>query len=288
PHSHFIRIDRPIIDGDGRVVAVVRPPPSADYEAKILEATGLLTDLGKRLVVGEDEYNHKRGSGYASINTGISHGQGSKKPARSNHGPNTQVIEELLQANSFRQLAIHQSETLGLYYPKCHQIYENALSALTARHPELGGRNYEGSVFPKAAFNFGGTVWSHKHIDTKNFTFGWCCITALGTFDHTAGGHLILWELGLILELPAGYTASILSSLIIHSNTPTKDGDLRYSFVQYFPGEIMRYVDNGCITDKGMRRNNKKLLERSMQMRKSHGSGYNYMAEAEVVIVRRK
>ncbi|PPR00995.1 hypothetical protein CVT24_000569 [Panaeolus cyanescens] len=282
-------VDRPIVDGDGRIIGVVRPPPSQEYRADVDEAKKLMAEVGGKLVVGDDDYSHPRGSGYISINTGISHGQGTQKPARSNHGANSAAVAQLLESKSMQHLARYQSDSLRLYYPKCYQLYKDALDILMAKHPELASRNFADSIFPKSAFNLGGNAWSHKHVDSKNFPFGWCCITSLGDFSHVTGGHLILWDLGLILELPAGYSASILSALIIHSNIPTsEEGDIRYSFVQYFPGEIMRYVDNGCLTDRGFRKKGKKLQERQVAARQRHRRGYDYLADADTLIIRKK
>ena len=45
------------------------------------------------------------------------------------------------------------------------------------------------------AFNLGNHVITKKHIDPENCPFGWCTITALGDFDASKGGHIILWIL---------------------------------------------------------------------------------------------
>ncbi|KAJ6449033.1 hypothetical protein C8R47DRAFT_926704, partial [Mycena vitilis] len=60
-----------------------------------------------------------------------------------------------------------------------------------------------------------------------------CAITALGTFDYTKGGHLILWDCKLILEFPPGTTTLIPSTAIFHFNIPISQGEHHYSFTQY-------------------------------------------------------
>jgi hypothetical protein len=57
------------------------------------------------------------------------------------------------------------------------------------------------------------------HLDFANLAWGWCAITALGDFDPDKGGHLILWDLKLIIRFPPGSTILIPSTLIHHSNT---------------------------------------------------------------------
>ena len=83
-----------------------------------------------------------------------------------------------------------------------------------------------------------------KHTDYGNLAFGWCCITALGDYDYTRGGHLILWDLKLVIEFPPGATILIPSSTIHHSNARIQAGEHRYSITQYSAGGLFRWVDN--------------------------------------------
>lgn len=72
-----------------------------------------------------------------------------------------------------------------------------------------------------------------------------CAITALGNFDHTLGGHLVLWDLKLVIEFPAGATILLPSATLRHSNIAVQDGETRYSFSQYAAGGLFRWVDQG-------------------------------------------
>jgi hypothetical protein len=60
-----------------------------------------------------------------------------------------------------------------------------------------------------------------------------------------AGGHLVLWDLQLIIEFPPGATILIPSALLRHSNTTIQKGEERYSFTQYTAGGPFRWVDHG-------------------------------------------
>lgn len=82
-----------------------------------------------------------------------------------------------------------------------------------------------------------------------------CARLTLGEFDHTKGGHLILWDAKLIIEFPAGSTIFIPSATLRHSNTPIQDGERRSSFTQYTAGGVFRWVDNEYKTDVQLRRN---------------------------------
>lgn len=110
-------------------------------------------------------------------------------------------------------------------------------------------RIFPGSVFPCTAFNFGGSVWCYMHKDTQNCPYGMCAIQALGRFDPSKGGHLVLWELKLIIEFPPASLILLPSATITHSNIPVQDGETRTSFTQFCAGSIFRWVDYGFRTE---------------------------------------
>lgn len=113
---------------------------------------------------------------------------------------------------------------------------------------------------PSVAFNLGDRVVTKKHTDSTNCPFGWCTITALGDFDASKGGHIILWDLGMVLEFSAGACVCLPSALITHSNIPTGENETRMSFTQYCSGEIFRYIENGFATDKSLEKNDPAIL----------------------------
>jgi hypothetical protein len=113
---------------------------------------------------------------------------------------------------------------------------------------------------PTVAFNLGNRVITKKHIDSQNCPFGWCTITALGEFDASKGGHIILWDLGIVLEFPAGACVCLPSALITHSNIPTNESETRMSFTQYCSGEIFRHIENGFRTDKNLEKQDPAIL----------------------------
>jgi hypothetical protein len=106
------------------------------------------------------------------------------------------------------------------------------------------------SVFAAATFNFGPRTVTFPHIDFANLAWGWCAITALGDFDPDKGGHLILWDLKLIIRFPPGSTIFIPSALIRHSNTSIQAHEKRFSFTQYTSAGIFRFVENGFRSDE--------------------------------------
>jgi hypothetical protein len=85
-------------------------------------------------------------------------------------------------------------------------------------------------------------------LDFANLPFGYCAITALGDYNPKTGGHFVLWECKLILELPPGATILIPSAIVTHFNLPVADHETRYSFTQYAAGGLFRWVDNNFMT----------------------------------------
>ncbi len=105
-------------------------------------------------------------------------------------------------------------------------------------------------VFPCRTFNLAKQSASVLYTDHNNLAQGWCSITALGDFNPVLGGHLVLWDLGIVVEFPPNSTILIPSSLIVHSNTPIQSDEVRYSIVQYAAGHLFRWAKNGFVTDK--------------------------------------
>lgn len=138
--------------------------------------------------------------------------------------------------------------SFALWAPKVHRYYKEHDDALHREFPHLG-RNFPKSVFSCAAFNFGPSAWTYKHRDILNIPFGWCAVTAMGDFDPSTGGHLVLWDLKMVVEFPHAATILLPSATIAHSNIPVGAHEVRGSFTQYTPGGLIRYVDNGFRTE---------------------------------------
>jgi hypothetical protein len=127
------------------------------------------------------------------------------------------------------------------------RFYRNSLSALFDSDPSLP--RWFRSAFGSVSFNMGPETVCWPHTDDRNLAFGWCAITALGNFNPDRGGHLVLWDLGLIVRFPPGSTVLIPSALLTHSNIPILAGEERYSIIQYTSSGIFRWVYNGFQSD---------------------------------------
>ena len=135
-----------------------------------------------------------------------------------------------------------------MFFPKTHQYYRSSMEALCREKTNLEFPFVDS--LPAAAFNLGPRTVCVPHRDAKNLSFGICCITALGDFDPSAGGHLVLEELELVVTFPPGATVLIPSAVVTHSNTSIQEGERRYSFTQYASGSLFSYVENGMRTAK--------------------------------------
>lgn len=86
------------------------------------------------------------------------------------------------------------------------------------------------------------------HRDAANLVYGWCVVWALGTFDFTLGGHIVLHEAKLIIELGPGDMIFLPSACITHENIPIQETEQRYSVTLYSAGHLFRYRDCGFRT----------------------------------------
>jgi hypothetical protein len=146
----------------------------------------------------------------------------------------------------------------AFYFPKVYSHYSNNLTKLFDHHPYLE-HNFDNSIFPAATFNMGPESVTLKHADTSNFYAGGCHVHSGGNYDHKRGGHIILFNLKLIIEFPTGSDVIIPSAALTHGNTPIQPGETRVSFTQYCSGGLFRWVQYGFRTLKDLAKCNPKL-----------------------------
>lgn len=130
-----------------------------------------------------------------------------------------------------------------------YQLYDETLSSLLKHHPDLTV-NFERSVFSAIGFNVGPRTVTFPHSDHLNLAGGWCVITPLGHFDSKAGGHIVLRQLGIAVELPVGSSIAITSAVVEHFNTDIGIDETRMSITQFSPAGIFRWVENSFRTNK--------------------------------------
>ncbi|KAF7350105.1 hypothetical protein MVEN_01312600 [Mycena venus] len=188
----------------------------------------------------------RRGT-HRSKTIGSSMGGGQEVPTNFFHSVlNTIILTGLLAQEPFQHIVGFTNSLFQTYVPDLHLYYYQMMEQLHTWNQNLR-RNFlpTVSVFAAATFNFGMQTVTFPHLDFANLAWGWCAIMALGDFDPDCGGHLILWDLKLILRFLPGCTLFIPSALVRHSNTLVQAHKKRFSFTQYTTASIFRFVDNG-------------------------------------------
>lgn len=132
---------------------------------------------------------------------------------------------------------------MATWAPNLYVYYVEHLGALHAHYPGLR-HIFTSSIFSASTYNLGPRTVCCRHTDFANLPFGWCSVTALGSFDPKKGGHLMLWECGLVIEFPPGATILLPSAIISHCNTAIAENESCYSFSQYTARGLFRWVDN--------------------------------------------
>lgn len=125
------------------------------------------------------------------------------------------------------------------------------LGMLFRRHQSLQ-LNFPNSIYPATSFNFGPSTVCLDHTDAANDACNYCHITALGDYDPDLGGHLILYDLKLVIRFPPGSSVLIPSAIMRHGNVPIRAHETRMSLTQYCAGGLMRWVECGFRTVGGL------------------------------------
>ncbi|KAK7435867.1 hypothetical protein VKT23_019398 [Stygiomarasmius scandens] len=221
-------------------------PNSIEWDALVRRVDTVFMQLGKRL--NWQKILRRRGW-HLSVPIGESFGGGQTRPANFSHTPHDEeAINDVTCDPDVRRVAGLCDHYLKVYFPKIHTLYANALERIHEDNPSLR-RNFDNSVFAAANINIEKAV-AFPHVDYLNLLFGLCAVFPTGSFDYTRGGHLIIWELGLVIEFPPGTVILLPSALFKHSNTAIADSETRSSITFYSASGLFRWVHNGCMSDK--------------------------------------
>ncbi|KAJ7195404.1 hypothetical protein B0H12DRAFT_1038716 [Mycena haematopus] len=242
-----LRTPIPLVDCHGRIFAVLSgQPDNPAYRQSVERAFRFITSEGIAARFPLSMRHHRRGL-FTAMNVGLTYGKGQLHPTWLDNHAHTDLAARLLAHKDIIRMANFASAAFALWAPRLHDYYVQYNQQLESKLPHLH-RPFLRSVFSCAAFNFGPRVRTFKHRDVCNLPFGWCAIQSLGDFDATKGGHLILWDINLVVEFPAGALILLPSATIAHSNVAVQPHEERISFTQFTAGGLFRYVDNGFRT----------------------------------------
>ncbi|KAJ7038838.1 hypothetical protein C8F04DRAFT_950769 [Mycena alexandri] len=266
--THAPREPTPIIDADRHILLVLggQPPNDLEWDTAVAEkaadgmqaaAIEIYTEPKWRRKASLAEDAPRRGS-HAAKHVGAAMGGGQRYPQNLAHGVrNLAVFAGLFGLKALQRIAGWTNLLFMVFAPNLHEYYRATYAALcdwdrSQQRKKHITRNFAErfSVFTTATFNFGPVTVTLPHIDFGNLAWGWCAITALGNFDPDRGGHLVLWDLKLIIRFPPGSTILLPSAILRHSNLTIGPNETRFSFTQFTPAGIFRWVYNGFRTDK--------------------------------------
>ena len=125
-------------------------------------------------------------------------------------------------------------------------MFSHTLRALFAEDSHLR-RIYEGTVWPMLTFNYGPEFGTVAQMKINPAADGADWIMVGGNYDPKLGGHIIIWALGLIIELPPG-SSIILASVLEHASIGVRRSEKYFTVTQYAPGGLFRWVRNGFVT----------------------------------------
>jgi hypothetical protein len=130
------------------------------------------------------------------------------------------------------------------YFPKLFKYYDNVLESVCALSQDCNFP-YQDLPFASYTLNVGDKCICNVHVDALNLSTGLCLVIPLGNFDPRKGGHLILHELRLFLELPPGSIVLFPSAIISHENVTISDGESRRAFTGFTPAFMFQWAENG-------------------------------------------
>ncbi|TFK60105.1 hypothetical protein BDN72DRAFT_779838, partial [Pluteus cervinus] len=258
-----------ITDKDDRAIVVFAGVPYKEesWDSVAKTAADTMESVRKEgLILGAlppGVQNHRRGE-FVALPVGVSHGNGSLQPGNLLQPTNREkLIKRLLSDKAIQRIAGFQSSVFSYYAPKLYAHFSYRLLRLF-EHDETLQRNFANSVFPASSFNLGPQTVSLDHTDASNVGYGLCALASLGNFDSRRGGHLVLFDLGLMIPFPPSTVALLPSGILRHGNTAIQNGETRYSIAQYCAGGLLRWVDYGFKTATALTANASKAKSKEI------------------------
>ncbi|GAA5860722.1 hypothetical protein JCM5353_003011 [Sporobolomyces roseus] len=128
------------------------------------------------------------------------------------HTKYPQFVQEVVKHSNLSDICKHVSKVFETHFPRIAARYKAAGSKSPL--PSLFG------LFPMLCINVpsSGGVDCNLHVDYKNPAGGICAVIPFGEFDSSKHYWLVLNELGVVVELPAGVVLLFPSALIQHGN----------------------------------------------------------------------
>ncbi|KAJ6447644.1 hypothetical protein C8R47DRAFT_918142, partial [Mycena vitilis] len=155
---------------------------------------------------------------------------------------NALVFFQLFSTLAMKRLAGYGSILLQIYCKAAHSRLQAQKEEFLKRYPEAMYPS-DTSVYSAATFDFGAPRRTAK--PNRHEAASWSVLSALGNFSYQKGGHIILWDLGLVITFPAGASILIPTGLVRYSFVRVRPGESRYSLLQWAGAGMGRWFENG-------------------------------------------
>ncbi|THV07166.1 hypothetical protein K435DRAFT_742811 [Dendrothele bispora CBS 962.96] len=254
-----------IRDSNDIPLVLLGPRIKAQNWSDMVDRISSLLEKAREDVHVNPEMLHQRHGNYISLNAGISLGGGQKRPSNllptSEH--NGSILEELQSNPDVVKVAGYCDYLFRSYFPKLHQLYKKVLEIIIAEDPSLK-RTFPNSQFASIRYNLKNAI-DVPHRSFSNLSFGRCGIFACGNYNYKKSGHVVLWDLGLVIEFPPGTVVFIPDALLLYSTTKistTTTSETRSLIMLYSDAALFRWVHNGGMTDRQFRENASEELKK--------------------------
>ncbi|KAI0038879.1 hypothetical protein FA95DRAFT_1504953, partial [Auriscalpium vulgare] len=253
-----------IVDREQRVIGYMLGAPQGDPTWKdVAPAANAAMEEEERVCKFPTSHPKNARGDYPVLSTGFSYGGGPITPFNVplNNKTHKAALGRLTEHWAFGRLSGHTNAGVSSAGPRMYHHLDEVLNDIRLDDPTLQ-KPFNNSIFPAATWNFGPYAATVPHRDSRNVPYGWCAVTALGDFNYKLGGHLVLWDLKLVIEFPPGSTILLPSAVLTHSNTSIQPGETRRSFTQHCSGSLVRWWTYGFRTQALMEAEDRVLAER--------------------------
>ncbi|KAJ3934381.1 MAG: hypothetical protein NXY57DRAFT_890251 [Lentinula lateritia] len=186
---------------------------------------------------------------YDSLPIGYSHGQGQLHPMNfAISKQNAPILQALTDAPEVERIARFIDHGVEVYFPKIHRLLTNLTEVLMGMGELHLKRPFKRCCYAASQLNFT-RASTDPHLDFMNAFFLCCGIWNGGRFNYKAGGQLIMWSLGIVVEFPPGAGILVPSASVTHANIPIGPEEWRHSITFFTAAGILRWYCNGFMND---------------------------------------
>ncbi|KAJ7020544.1 hypothetical protein C8F04DRAFT_1274932 [Mycena alexandri] len=169
---------------------------------------------------------------YLSLSGGVGYTDKGPVELRAGNVRDALALDHLMSHVAISRLAAFGNDLFAAFSPASFRLATTLSRSLFADNLKLK-RPFPG-VWTSATFDLSPQTVTKPQWLCTHLRWCWLAITALGAFDYTRGGHVIFWDVGRVMEFPAG-TTILLPAILNFSIARIQPGETRYSFTLLYP-----------------------------------------------------